>query len=117
VLYMVIRSYESSSPDPIVLRKGERVILGQTYEGEENWPHWVFCSKPDRSQGGWVPEQIISRGIEDGVIKENYSAKELTMAENEVVQGLKELNGWVWCKRLNNHEIGWFPKDNLKELT
>ena len=113
--YIVIKRHKSNYPDPIILEKGEKVKLGQKYDGPEDWPNWLYCYKLDSSKEGWVPEQNIRKIGEYGIVKEDYTAKELNVEEGEQVEGKTELNGWIWCRRNKNCEEGWIPKSNLRE--
>ena len=49
----------------------------------------------------------------DGTVLEDYSAKELEVEKDEIVEGNKELNGWVWCSKLSGMEEGWLPKEKI----
>ncbi|MTI49881.1 MAG: ligand-binding protein SH3 [Firmicutes bacterium] len=113
--YLVIKEHKSNYPKPITLEKGERILIGEKYEGEKEWVNWRYCYKLDKSQEGWVPEQLINISNQYGILKENYTAKELTIKTGEKVKGITELNGWIWCKDENGRE-GWIPKLNLKNL-
>lgn len=113
--YVVIREHKSNYPNPITLEKDERVLVGKKYEGKEGWDNWRYCYKLDKSQEGWVPEQLIILSGKYGIIKENYTAKELTIKAGETLKGIKELNGWVWCRDKEGRE-GWIPRMNLKAL-
>ena len=113
--YNVIKRHKSNYPDPIILEKGEKVRLGQNYNGPEDWPNWLYCYKLGLSREGWIPEQIIRKKDEYGIVTENYTGKELNVEEGEQVQGNMELNGWIWCKREKDGEEGWISKSNLKE--
>ena len=121
--YIVIENHRSEFPDPIKLEKGEKVLLGETSEetiGEtpydENWPNWTFCAKMDGSNKGWVPNQVIQQDGNHGFIIEEYYAKELDIDTGTIVEGIKELNGWLWLKNKSTNEIGWVPLDKLKKL-
>jgi hypothetical protein len=50
------------------------------------------------------------------LILEDYIAKELDVSIGEQLMKFKELNGWVWAKRISNSEEGWVPKENIKEV-
>ncbi|MCL2412611.1 MAG: hypothetical protein FWC98_00550, partial [Bacteroidales bacterium] len=107
-----------------ILKQGEKVIIGQTSEetiGEtqydENWTNWIFCTKLDKSNEGWVPKQIIEVENDFGTITEDYSAKELDVDEGTIVDGIKELNGWLLSKSEKTNEIGWIPLDKLQNAT
>jgi hypothetical protein len=116
-VFMVIKSHSSNYSDPIVVRKGEQVMVGEIYNGAENWPDWRFCSKINESQKGWIPEQLLSIGDNnDGTVKEDYSAKELSVEAGQKVTVREKLNGWMWCQTPDGDE-GWIPVENLEEQT
>ncbi|MCP1662515.1 MAG: hypothetical protein D5R99_04070 [Methanocalculus sp. MSAO_Arc1] len=154
VEYIAIQDFRTDIQDPIVLQKGERVIIGE--ESTDPWPNWVFCTKADdsipggaRTDGskagdlkaddikkggliadglksndgntdgshqGWVPKQIIHFSNQFGEILEDYSAKELDIDEGTIVEGIKELNGWLLVKIQSTNEIGWVPMENMKRV-
>lgn len=144
--YEVIRQHRSNYPNPITLARDQVVILGERYDGPENWDNWVFCRTLDGGRSGWVPEQLIDTGAaasaEEGTgpgaavdagdgagpsrgrMLADYTARELNVDPGDRVAGLRELNGWVWCERVGGAkagskavaEAGWIPKDNLKPL-
>jgi hypothetical protein len=112
--YIVVKDHRTEFPNPLSLEKGELVIVGE--ESDKSWPNWVFCKKIDGSNEGWVPKQIIEYENANGKIIEDYSAKELDIDKGTIVEGIKELNGWLWLKNTKTSEIGWVPTDNLKLL-
>jgi hypothetical protein len=112
----VIRPHRSEFPDPITLGEGDRVTVGKKYEGSENWTDWYFCSAPGQ-KGGWVPGQFIERlDRSSGAMLEDYTAKELDVDEGDTLVGLRELNGWIWCHRSGNGELGWVPLECVTEV-
>ncbi|WP_369903234.1 SH3 domain-containing protein [Bacillus manliponensis] len=114
--YIVIRSHKSDYPNPISLKKGEKVKVYHTYVGEEDWKNWVFC-EDEYGRKGWVPKQIIAtKQGEIGIILEAYIAKELDVGIDEVLIKIRELNGWMWCEKIGTKEQGWVPKSNIKEI-
>ncbi|WP_035187291.1 SH3 domain-containing protein [Alteribacter aurantiacus] len=106
--YAVKKAHESNYPNPISLRKGERVLVGEAYDGEEDWPDWLFCTTEDGKSRGWVPAQLIDR---ESTLIEDYCARELTIRPGEQVNVVKELNGWYWVKNRRTNKEGWIPKD------
>jgi hypothetical protein len=52
--YIVIENHRTEFPDPIILKQGEKIIIGE--KTSINWPNWVFCTKTDGSNKGWVPK-------------------------------------------------------------
>ena len=113
--YIVIKKHETEYPNPIELKVGEKIIIGKEHEvtENENWKNWVYCTKVDNSNAGWVPKQIIDYNNETAL--ENYSAKELNVEVGTIVEGIKEMNGWLWSKNQSTNEIGWIPMENLKK--
>lgn len=112
--YSVIKPHKSNYPNPIIVLKGQTVIIGERYTGNEGWDNWIFCYKEDKILEGWVPSQIIDIQGEHGLILEDYSAKELDVSIGEQLVKEKELNGWFWTKKIPTLEEGWVPKENLK---
>lgn len=112
--YIVMKSHVSNYPDPICLDEGDFVSIGEKYKGPENWDGWVYCSEEKYKRKGWVPEQIISKRTDgSGAIIRRYTAKELNVSSGEILIGLEELNGWLWCEKIDG-EVGWVPKENLR---
>jgi len=108
--YIVIEQHETKFP-PITLTAGEKVIIGEESTG--TWLNWIFCTKIDNSNAGWVPKQIIDYDSE--TVLQDYSSKELNVSKGMMVEGIKELNGWLWSKNKSTNEIGWVPMENLKQ--
>lgn len=117
--YIVIENFRTEFPNPMILKKGEKVIIGEdpnpSAEDDEKWPNWVFCIKTDDSNQGFVPEQIIKSEEKYGYLTEDYSNKELDIDKGTIVEGIKELNGWLWVKNISTNEIGWVPLDKLEK--
>jgi len=118
--YLVTEDHRTEFPNPMQLELGERVLLGKASEeteGEtpcdENRTDWVFCAKMDGTSEGWVPSQIITRDGKHGYIIEDYSSKELDVDKGATMQGIREMNGWLWgeCGR----ETGWVPLGKLQK--
>jgi hypothetical protein len=112
--YVVVESYESQYKNPINVAKNERVNIEIEYD--EEYPNWFFCKKLDNSNSGWIPEKIIRKENNFGIITENYSAKELDVKKDYIIKGFKELEGWIWCECENTKEIGWVPIKNIKKV-
>ncbi|MGE7883590.1 SH3 domain-containing protein [Bacillus sp. NPDC094077] len=114
--YIVMKSHVSRYPDPIRLEEGDVVHIGEKYVGTESWDNWVFCHEERYNRKGWVPEQIIRIDMVNrvGIITKEYTAKELNVRSGERLIGLEELNGWIWCGKIDG-EKGWIPKGNLRK--
>ncbi|MBC3409858.1 ligand-binding protein SH3 [Pseudomonas sp. SWRI107] len=114
--YVVIEPHRSEYPAPIRFEPGTVLDIGPRYEGEAHWQDWYLCSCPGQ-QPGWVPGQLIERiGVGKGRALQAYCAHELDVDAGHQVEGLWSLNGWLWCRRLRNGELGWLPEDKLQPL-
>lgn len=111
--FEIIEEHKNNNPTPIIIRKGARVKIGKRSDGTESWSNWVYCYSLDGTCEGWTPEQIIQIESEYGIVLEDYSAKELDVKKGDIVEGNIELNGWVWCSKLNGSEDGWLPKEKM----
>lgn len=111
--FEIIEEHENDNPIPLIIRKGTRVKIGEKSDAAVSWPNWIYCYSLDGISEGWTPQQIIQIESEYGIVLENYSAKELDVKEGEIVEGNREINGWVWCSKLNDSEEGWLPKEKL----
>ena len=114
--YIVTEKYETQYPNPITLTAGEKVIIGEEHEAteNENWENWIYCTKTDNSNSGWVPKQIID--YESERIVRDYSAKELTVEKGVALEGIENLNGWLLSKNKLTGETGWIPMENIKPI-
>ncbi|MEK3902732.1 SH3 domain-containing protein [Paenibacillus sp. FSL R7-0179] len=112
--YTVIKAHTSTYPDPIILQKGQEVWYGRE---DTQFPNWIFCKSVSTSKEGWVPKQILTTPDRRGIatVTEDYSAHELTVAQGDLLWGLKHLNDWTYCKTDNN-EYGWVPAFCLSDL-
>lgn len=110
--FQIIEEHKCNNKMPLIIKKGARVKVGKTSYGEE-WENWIYCYNLDGTSEGWTPKQIIKIEGEYGIVLEDYSAKELDVKKGERVEGNIELNGWLWCRRLNGTEEGWLPKGKL----
>ena len=113
--YLVIQDHTSEFHEPITLKKGAPLTVGEKYDGPEGWDNWIFCDSPGQ-KGGWVPAQIIE--IVDGKAaraREDYTARELNVRTGDALLGSKTLNGWIWCQKSGSSESGWVPLANLQQ--
>jgi hypothetical protein len=111
--FEVIEEHKPSNANPIQVRKGEKVKLGRKSDEEDGWSNWIYCYSSKCNSEGWIPVQIIQIENEYGIIIDDYSAIELEVSKGDMVDGELELNGWLWCSRLNDFESGWLPKEKL----
>ncbi|WP_165666202.1 ligand-binding protein SH3 [Metapseudomonas otitidis] len=116
-------AHRSEFPEPLAFTAGEPLVIGECYDGQEGWEHWYFCTLPGTPSqpGGWVPAQVIEwgdvvDGIQHGRAREDYTARELDVECGDMLQGGRQLNGWVWCEHLPSLRTGWVPLSVLEVL-
>lgn len=114
--FLVVREHVSEFPDPICFSKGDSLKIREKYVGPEDWNDWYYCVAGNQKEG-WVPEQVIDwQDQASGIALEDYTARELDVAEGDILSGQRVLNGWQWCQKENAAEAGWVPLANLKAL-
>lgn len=116
MIYKVVRDHTCDNTTPIIVTKGTRVKVGEQSDSNGIWPNWVYCFGLEGQGEGWTPIQIIHLENEYGIVLEDYSAIELKVLQGETVEGDIELNGWIWCKKRNDNNTGWLPKEKLVPL-
>lgn len=111
--FKIIIPHRTEYEHPIRLEKGERVTLGERAP-EENWKDWIWAEN-SRSHGGWVPVQLIGHPEDgaQGMVLEDYSARELNVDPGEEIVKIRTLNGWTWVRRISDREEGWIPNEAI----
>ena len=105
----VIEDYESAYPDPLRLRKGERVAVE---ERECEWPGWLWATDSS-GRAGWIPAAYLSVSDDAGELLRDYDATELSVRTSEELVVEKEESGWLWCtNRAGQH--GWVPANHVE---
>lgn len=115
MIFKVLYDYKSPSnlENPIELLKGDTVKLGETTDPNGEYPNWVYCTCDRTGRAGWVAVGVLSMENEVGTVLKDYTSKEMTVSAGELVDTIYELNGWYWCERSSDHELGWVAKNNL----
>lgn len=109
----VIAPYTASYPDPIVVRAGEALAVGDRvshWDDNAEWV-WVWCSDP-RGRSGWVPHDVIAWEGDHATATRDYAATELTVAVGEELTATAMESGWLWCANQLGLS-GWVPVANL----
>lgn len=107
---LVVASYETQYPDPLVAEPGNGLTIVKRRDDE--WPGWVFCQN-DSGKQGWVPDNILKIEGDRAVAQQSYIAREISAMEGEIVRIEKVESGWAWVTNMTN-EAGWLPLKNLK---
>lgn len=101
----LVEDHQASYESPIQSTAGTPITLdGREWDWHDH--RWLWCCAPDGREG-WVPEEYL----QDGKLKCDYSAQELSAKSGDKVIALKSTGGWVWCQ----HGIGegWLPAEKL----
>ena len=104
----VIRSHVSTYPKPIGFRAGETVTVGRH---DDEYPGWIWTTTAD-GNSGWAPEALLEIDGDAAVAKDDYTARELNTEVGDVVEVVRELNGWLWVRAARDEE-GWVPAETV----
>ncbi|ASG09184.1 MULTISPECIES: SH3 domain-containing protein [Vibrio] len=108
---IVVEEHTSEYPNPIYLKQGDEVQLG---EMDDEFPNWIFVAT-DSGVQGWTPAQYIEpiSGTKKGILLHDYDAVELNTQFGEKLTVLFELNSWYRVSR-STGEVGWVPVKTVK---
>jgi hypothetical protein len=108
----VVKAYTPEPGQPVHLQAGDIVYIG---EESTKYPGWVRVRVPD-GRKTWAPEAYV-RGREggEGMALVDYDARELKVADGEIVTMLLEIRGWTWVRTRDGRE-GWLPIETLEIL-
>lgn len=91
----------TASYDPaLAVSAGEPLSVGR--RSDDEWPGWVWCENA-AGLGGWLPVETVA---EDRAV-EAFDARELTVAEGDMVEPGARRAGWTWCRA--GEREGWVP--------
>jgi hypothetical protein len=109
--YRVIKDWQATYEDPIVLKAGDPVWLSGRIDKWDGYI-WVWAKNADEKEG-WIPDDGIKNVNGCHFACEDFSALELTCHASQVLTALKKTKGWVLCKDRNGN-AGWVPEKNLQ---
>ena len=107
--YRVATDYRAAYPDPIAMKAGEKLRVG---ERDEDNDAWVWCTGSS-GKSGWVPVADVRQDGDAGTALRDYSAAELSVRVGEELTVLDEEAGWVWARDPRGR-FGWVPLENLE---
>jgi len=105
----VAKPYESAYPDPLKLKKGEKLTAEKK---ESEWRGWLWCTD-SKGISGWVPEVYLRVDGDTAVMLNDYDATELTVRPGDRLTILKEEGGWYLCLDADGRR-GWVPMENVE---
>ncbi|RZR34231.1 hypothetical protein [Vibrio vulnificus] len=112
--YTVVKEYKDAPESPIKVVKGEQLQFIEESNPNGDWANWILCKGADKE--GWVPKQILTVDGSQVTVLKDYFAKEHTLTVGETLIEDYELNGWIWCSKLNAEgELAWAPLNHLSK--
>jgi hypothetical protein len=105
----VVRAYERSDPDPIVVTAGEELRLGRR---DDEYPAWVRVTTAS-GNSGWMPERDLDRGEGTATALRDYDATELTVSPDDVLTVIEEEGGWLLTSTPAGTR-GWVPSSHTE---
>ena len=105
----VIEDYESPYTEPLIIRKGEVLSIG---EKESEWSGWIWCIN-NKGISRWVPENYLEIKGNTGKANRDYNATELTIKKGEQLTIKFEEAEWYWVVNQKG-KSGWIPIKNVK---
>jgi SH3-like domain-containing protein len=112
----VSAAWEASAVNPVAGRMGEQVEATARVEEWRETPGWTWrwcCDSHGRE--GWVPDALLAITGAEAKLREDYDARELTVAIGVRLTVERELAGWALC-RVHDGAIGWVPLECLTPI-
>ncbi len=106
----VIKPYQAPFPDPIVVRKGEQVMLDASKHTDI--PGWVWCVAAS-GKSGWVPSSFLIITGSVGLLKRDYNAIELTVQPGDELELHEQESGFWWVTH-EDGRLGWVPEECVR---
>jgi hypothetical protein len=108
----VTADYQAPFPNPIRVKTGDVISLDRTVETDI--PGWVWGT--DRAGvSGWVPESYIEPQGENGVMRCDYDAIELTIHVGDILTFHKAESGFYWVSDQAGRQ-GWVPASHVEAV-
>jgi hypothetical protein len=101
--------HKASFEYSVVFKKGDKVKVGKE---DPEMPGWFWCENKD-GVWSWIPQEYLTRSDSEGTITRSYDTTELTVAIGEILEYLREVSFWTFC-RTSDGRKGWVPTKNLE---
>lgn len=101
--YIANSDYEDRDTDPLTLKVGDEVRVGEV---DRTWPGWVWASD-GRGRDGYVPLEFLealTAGRHEVI--EDFDPTVLTIRRGDRLESLRQIHGWHWCRHESGAE-GW----------
>jgi hypothetical protein len=109
-LVRVIIDYQAPFPDPIRVRAGEDVSIDP--DKKTDIPGWIWCTSR-AGKNGWVPEIYVDRQGNNGSMRCNYDAVELTIHVGDILTVHKMESAFYRVTDRNGRQ-GWVPMAHVE---
>jgi hypothetical protein len=106
--FRVLNAYGAEFAEPWAVRAGDRV---QFERRPTSWAGWLWCTAGDGTSR-WVPESWVTLDDDTCVLKRDYAAAELSVAEGDLLTVEFVESGWAWAATEDGRQ-GWVPLECL----
>lgn len=114
---MVSTAWEASYANPLAGHAGERVEATDRVEDWHETPGWSWrWCRDSHGREGWVPDVLLEVNGTEATLREDYDARELTVAVDVRLIVKRELAGWAFCQT-SDGASGWVPLECLTRLS
>lgn len=100
--------YRAQYPNPIQVTAGEKVNVGRE---DDEYPGWKWCQAAN-GRAGWIPVELLSHDGAETTVRQDYSARELSVHPGEEVEVEDARHDWVLVRNAEG-ECGWIPASHL----
>lgn len=107
--FRVVRTHQASTANPLIVRQGDEVTIS---DKTTEYAGWIWCTTTT-GKSGWVPENFVERDGEQGTMRRDYDATELTVEAGREFTVLETESGWAWCTDQQG-TTGWLPLEHLE---
>ncbi len=113
---VVSTAWEAIYTHPLAGRAGEQLEATERVEDWRETPgwRWRWC-RDSRGKEGWAPETLLMVNGASATLREDYDARELSVAASARLTVERELAGWARCHTADGAS-GWVPLECLSRL-
>ena len=103
--------HKASFEYSVIFKKGDEIKVGKE---DPEMPGWFWCQNKD-GVWSWVPQEFFTRSDSEGTITHDYDTTELTVVVGEILEYLREVSLWTFCRTSDGRE-GWVPTKKLERI-
>lgn len=113
---VVSADWRAENANPPVGRAGEQLEATGWVEVWRETPGWTWrWCRDSQGREGWVAEALLVVNGTEATLREDYDARELTVAVGARLIVERELAGWALCHTAE-WASGWVPLECLTRL-